>query len=53
MATSGPDRRFRAEAILELGLVRALGTPAQQEKALSVLNWLASSDDRILVEMAV
>ena len=53
VATGGPDRRFRLEAILELGLVRALGTPAQQEKALSVLNWLASSDDRILVEMAV
>jgi hypothetical protein len=53
VATSGPDRRFRAEAILELGLVRFLGTPAQQEKALSVLTQLASSDDRIIRDMAV
>ena len=53
VATSGPDRRFRAEAILELGLVRSLGTPAQQEKTLSVLNRLASSDDRVVVDMAV
>jgi hypothetical protein len=53
VATGGPDRRFRAEAILELGLVRFLGTPAQQEKALSVLNQLASGNDRILVDIAI
>jgi hypothetical protein len=52
VATGGPDRRFRAEAILELGLVRSLGTPEQQEKALSVLKQLASSDDRIVADMA-
>ena len=51
--TGGPDRRFRAEAILELGLVRALGAPAQQGKAISVLNQLASGSDRILAEAAV
>ena len=53
VATGGPDRRFRAEAILELGLVRALGTPAQQGKAISVLDQLASGSDQILVEAAV
>ena len=53
VATGGPDRRFRAEAILELGLIRALGTPAQQGKAISVLNQLASGSDRILAEAAV
>jgi hypothetical protein len=53
VATGGPDRRFRAEAILELGLVRALGTPAQQGKAVSVLNQLASGSDQILAEAAV
>jgi hypothetical protein len=53
VATGGADRRFRAEAILELGLIRALGTPAQQGKAMSVLNQLASGSDRILAETAV
>ncbi len=53
VATGGPDRRFRAEAILELGLVRSLGTPEQQAKALASLNQLASGNDRILVDMAV
>jgi hypothetical protein len=53
VATGGPDRRFRAEAILELGLVRSLGTPEQRVKALSVLNSLASTDDRVLADMVV
>jgi hypothetical protein len=53
VATSGPDRRFRAEAILELNFVRNLGSPAQREKALTVLNQLASASDPIVAEMAV
>ena len=53
IATSGPDRRFRAEAILELNLVRHLGSPAQREKALTVLNQVAASDDRNLADLAV
>jgi hypothetical protein len=53
IATSGPDRRFRAEAILELNFVRHLGSPAQREKALTVLNQLASSSDRTIHDTAV
>ncbi|OFV83233.1 MAG: hypothetical protein A2Y78_15540 [Acidobacteria bacterium RBG_13_68_16] len=53
VATSGPDRRFRGEAILELNFVRHLGSPAQREKALAALNQLAASGDRILVDLAV
>jgi hypothetical protein len=53
VATSGPDRRFRGEAILELNFVRSLGSPAQREKALTVLNQLAASSDRTIHDTAV
>jgi len=53
VAMSGPDRRFRAEAILELNFVRHLGSPVQREKALTVLNQLAASGDGTLVDLAV
>jgi hypothetical protein len=52
VATSGPDRRFRGEAILELGLVRFFATAAQREKALTVLNRLASSSERTIRDTA-
>lgn len=44
-ATSGSDRRFRGEAIVTLNIVRFLGTPAQQDKALTVLGGLAAGSD--------
>ncbi len=52
-ARSGPDRRFRLEAILELNLVRVLGARAQQERAAAVLNELATSGDPVVAEDAV
>jgi len=53
VANTGPDRRFRMEAILELNLLRFLGTQAQQERAFAALNQLVSSNDRILADAAV
>jgi hypothetical protein len=52
VATSGPDRRFRGEATLELGLVRFFATAAQREKVLTVLNHLAASSDRTIRDTA-
>ncbi len=45
VATASPDLRFRAEAIVVLNFVRFLGTAAQQERALSVLNQLAAGKE--------
>lgn len=53
IATSGLDRRFRGEAVLELNFVRHLGSSGQREKALAALNQLASSSDRNLADLAV
>jgi hypothetical protein len=53
VADSGPDRRFRVEAILELNLLRFLGTQAQQERAFAALNLLVSSNDRNVAEVAL
>jgi hypothetical protein len=52
MSTGEPDLRFRGEAILTLGMVRALGTKPQQEKALATLNELASSKDARVATLA-
>ena len=51
-ANAGPDRRFRCEAILRLNLVRFLGTPAQQEMVLKVLDTLAADHDPIIAANA-
>ncbi len=51
-ASSGPDRRFRLEAILELNLVGFLGTKAQQEKAMASVNELTTSSDPIVADNA-
>jgi hypothetical protein len=53
VASAGPDRRFRMEAVLGLNLVRFLRKQAQQERAFAALNQLASSSDHILAEAAV
>lgn len=52
VVNGGGDRRFRAEATVQLNLVRFLGTKAQQEKALSVLNALATGTDPVLAATA-
>jgi hypothetical protein len=44
-AKSGPDRRFRLEAILQLHFVCHLGVGAQKEKARALLDELAASPD--------
>lgn len=51
-ARSAPDRRFRCEAILELNLVRFFATPAQQQRALDVLDELSRSDDTVIAATA-
>jgi len=45
MATTEPERRFRGEALISLAVVRILGTPEQQARAVEVLGELAGSDD--------
>jgi hypothetical protein len=51
-ASAGPDRRFRAEAILQLNLVRFLGAAAQQERVVKVLDTLAADPDPIIAANA-
>lgn len=46
------ERRFRGEALLHIGIVRFLGTPAQREKALALLDKLAASGDPMLSKLA-
>jgi len=48
-----PDRRFRCEAIIELNVVRSLGTRAQQERASGLLAELAAEGDPIVTATAV
>ena len=52
MARNQPDRRFRAEAILELNLVRFMGTEAQKERVVSFLTEMSALDDPVLSETA-
>lgn len=52
-ARTAPDRRFRAEAIVSLNLIRFLGPLAQQEEALAALNGLADDPDPVIAEAAV
>jgi hypothetical protein len=52
MARNQPDRRFRVEAILELNVVRYLGTESQQERVVSFLSELSALEDPILSESA-
>jgi len=52
-AKNAPDRRFRAEAMIGLGIVRALGSPEQQESASEVLADLAISEDEMIATMAI
>jgi hypothetical protein len=52
MARNQPDRRFRAEAILQLNFVRWLGTEAQQQRVIELLTELRDLDDPVLSETA-
>ena len=52
MARNQPDRRFRAEATLELNLVRFMGTQAQKEHVVSFLTEMSALDDPVLSETA-
>ena len=45
MATEGPDRRFRGEALLGAHIVAHRGTPSQQEKVRATLDQIAASGD--------
>ncbi len=48
LASSDLERRFRADGIITLGVIRVLGTKPQQEKALAALKALtATTDGRI------
>jgi len=51
-ATSSPERRFRGEAIANLGATRFWGTPPQQELARRVLDELARDKDPIVAATA-
>ncbi len=53
VAKGDPDRRFRCEAIIELNVVRSLGTKAQQERASGLLAELAVERDPIVAATAV
>jgi len=52
MARNQPDRRFRVEAILELNVVRFMGTESQQERVVSFLTELSALEDPVLSESA-
>jgi hypothetical protein len=52
VAASSPDLRFRGEALLQLNVVRFLGTPGQKEKALAVLNRMAADGTGPLARLA-
>ena len=51
-AKNAPDRRFRAEAMIGLGIVRAMGSPDEQRTASEVFADLAISEDEMIVAMA-
>jgi hypothetical protein len=52
MARGGVDRRFRAEAILALNVVRFMGTADQRERVVSLLTELRALEDPMLSETA-
>jgi len=52
MARGQVDRRFQAEAILALNVVRFLGTDAQQKRVVELLTELRASNDPMLSETA-
>ena len=52
IARSAPDRRFRCEAILGLNLVLSLGSTADAERALAVLDELAAAGDPVVADAA-
>ena len=52
MARNEPDRRFRAEAILQFNLVRWMGTESQQQRAIELLTELSDLDDPVLSKTA-
>jgi len=52
MARNQPDRRFRIEAILQLNVVRFMGTESQKERVVSFLTELSALEDPVLSETA-
>jgi len=52
MASNQPDRRFRVEAILELNVVRFMGTEPQKERVIAFLTELSALEDPVLSEAA-
>jgi hypothetical protein len=52
MAESEPDRRFRGEATIDLGLIVHLGAGEQQARAREILERLSGADDTIVVALA-
>ena len=52
-ATAAPDRRFRCEAIINLAVVRTMGSPDEKETADTVLADLAISEDEMIAAAAV
>jgi hypothetical protein len=52
MARNQPDRRFRAEAIIHLNLVRVMGTDAQKERVVELLTELRELEDQVISETA-
>ncbi len=48
MANTCPDRRFRGEAMWDLRIVGALGTPEQATRAKATLEALSRSDDPMM-----
>jgi len=51
-AESSPDRRFRCEAIIGLSVMRALGTPEEQDRAVGTLEKLVADSDPLISENA-
>ena len=51
-ATSSLDRRFRCEAITGLNIVRSLGTPEEQERAIETLDNLLTDPDPVIAANA-
>lgn len=52
MAESDPDRRFRGEATLDLGIVVHLGTVEARERATRVLEKLRADNDERIASLA-
>jgi hypothetical protein len=52
MAESGPDRRFRGEATLQLGIVAHRGGGEERERATRVLEQLGAGEDERIARLA-